>query len=495
MEAKKSKFTFYIPEFDEKRLAEEPSSPELEPEDYRTNFRRDYGRLIHSPCLRRLTGKTQLYPGKESDFFRNRLSHSLEVSQVAKSIAIKLNSTEKFPDNNQFDLNTDLIEFAALAHDIGHPPFGHQGEEALDQCMLEHGGFEGNAQTLRILCKLEKKLLTDPSNSPLGISPQGEDLRLGLNLSYRTLASILKYSKVIPPVYDRLNEKDLKKGEEYKLHAYKGYYLTEQNIVDRIIFHVLEGKKLPQDLKFKTIECSIMDLADDIAYSTYDLEDGLKGGFFNPLDMIFSNLKVLSKVSEEVSERLNRKVEVNDIRDIFISIFDRWLFGGDYTSSKSKDSFQFLKDAYQASKDISRNGYIRTGLSSFLVGKFIRGVKVQFNDKFPQLSQAYFDDDTKLMVEVLKTYNYESMIVSPRLRVAEFRGKEIVKTIFETLNDKNGKGVQLMPKDVQQLYYTIKDSDKPRIICDYIAGMTDRYCIEFYGRLKSENPETIFKPF
>jgi len=153
--------SFYLAEYDEKRLAQEPQYNELGDEPYRSNFRKDFARLVHSPCLRRLTGKTQLYPGHESDFFRNRLSHSLEVAQIAKSIAIKLNSTGVFPNGNSFDLNTDLIEFSALAHDIGHPPFGHQGEEALDQCMLDFGGFEGNAQTLRILSKLEKKFLVD----------------------------------------------------------------------------------------------------------------------------------------------------------------------------------------------------------------------------------------------------------------------------------------------------------------------------------------------
>lgn len=129
----------------------EPS--DHKPEPYRTEWRRDYARLIHSAAFRRLQGKTQLFPGPESDFFRNRLTHSMEVAQIAKSIAIKLNN-EKFQDAA---VDTDLVEVAGLAHDLGHPPFGHNGEKALDDCMKRYGGFEGNAQTLRILAKLRNR--------------------------------------------------------------------------------------------------------------------------------------------------------------------------------------------------------------------------------------------------------------------------------------------------------------------------------------------------
>ena len=122
--------------------------------------------------------------------------------------------------------------------------------------------------------------------------------------------------------------------------------------------------------------------------------------------------------------------------------------------------------------------------------------------KFSQLTEAcvaLFDTQEeeelfKTIVEVLKIFNYEATISSPKLRVAEFRGKEIVTTIFETLST-NGKGIQLMPYDFQELYNSVRNDNKQRVICDYIAGMTDRYCIEFYGRLKSMSPETIFKPF
>ena len=210
-----------------------------------------------------MQGKTQLFPGVESDFFRNRLTHSLEVAQIAKSIALRLNSEDGFLRRYPIDL--DLIETAALAHDLGHPPFGHNGEEALDACMRSMGGFEGNAQTLRILARLEKK---EPE-VPIGSKA---DDGVGLNLTYRTLASVLKYDRCIPP-----------QREDDAL--IKGYYCSERKLVKSIKKAVL-GKGSAADGEFKTIECGIMDLADDIAYSTYDLEDTFKAGFVTPIQLV-----------------------------------------------------------------------------------------------------------------------------------------------------------------------------------------------------------------
>ena len=174
---------------------------------HRSAFRRDYARLLHSPAFRRLQGKTQLFPSVEHDFFRNRLTHSLEVAQVAKSIALRLNHYDRYFQEHPID--TDLVETAALAHDLGHPPFGHNGERALDDCMKDRGGFEGNAQSLRILATLSKK---EPQASP----------EVGLNLTHRTLAAILKYDKPIPIV--RKDDEDI----------VKGYYHSEKKLVKRI---------------------------------------------------------------------------------------------------------------------------------------------------------------------------------------------------------------------------------------------------------------------
>ena len=124
-----------------------------------SSFKKDYARLLHAPAFRRLQGKMQLFPGTESDFFRNRLTHSLEVAQIACGIASSLNAKYADSDLAGTPIDLDLVQFAAIAHDLGHPPFGHNGEQALDGLMKKYGGFEGNAQTLRILVSVERKLV------------------------------------------------------------------------------------------------------------------------------------------------------------------------------------------------------------------------------------------------------------------------------------------------------------------------------------------------
>lgn len=213
----------YRPE-DRERVVQSPNNID-EKEKYRSCWRRDYARLIHSAAFRRLQGKTQLFPGGHSDFFRNRLTHSLEVAQIAKSIAIMINA--KYPEFKRSNIDTDLVETAALAHDLGHPPFGHNGEAALNDCMKNSGGFEGNAQTLRILAKLEKR--ETRSGSPFGVQHpilSGRDNRAGLNLTFRTLAAVLKYDQQIPLNLDGPTSESA--------NLVKGYYYTEASLVRKV---------------------------------------------------------------------------------------------------------------------------------------------------------------------------------------------------------------------------------------------------------------------
>ena len=226
-------------------------------EPYGSDFRRDFARLIHSAAFRRLQGKTQVFPGLESDFFRSRLTHSLEVAQIAKSIAIKINFEHECFQQNPIDV--DLVEFSGAAHDLDHPPFGHNGERALDDRMKAIGGFEGNAQTFRIVTRIEKKELRGNCQAP--IDKDGVDQRLGLNVTYRSLASIIKYGRIIP--FYRTSE-----------GIQKGIYEFEKSVFDKVKSSVCQD--IPNNREFKTIECSIMDVADDVAYSTYDLEDTFK---------------------------------------------------------------------------------------------------------------------------------------------------------------------------------------------------------------------------
>lgn len=454
----------------------------------RSHFRRDFARLIHCPAFRRLQGKTQLFPGPESDFFRNRLTHSLEVAQIAKSIAIRINES-KIPGKKKSEkIDLDLVEFAGLAHDLGHPPFGHNGELALDECMREIGGFEGNAQTLRILAKLEKK---GESIEPFS-GQNFTDSRTGLNLTHRTLASILKYDDAIP----------IKRNPKVS-KVRKGYYASEAQLVQRIKESVIDTSGYTGE--FKTIECQIMDLADDIAYSTYDLEDALKAEFVSPMEILNDALSydLTKKVAEKVSEKLRRPFSDDDVTSALVELISHsGLFIKDEIlkelSAAKTASDKFSKVAtravlsYEASLSISQNGYLRNNLTSSYVNRFIRGIKCDWLPSAPAFSKVCFSTDILPLVETLKNYTFEKLIQSSRLKVAEYRGFEIVKELFMTLEN---RGALLLPNDFRQWHdNALGTADRKRVICDFIAGMTDGYAIEFYGRLKSENPQSIFKP-
>lgn len=472
------------------RIKEIRAAPIFPLEIYRTPWRRDCARLIHSPCFRRLQGKTQLYPETETDFFRNRLTHSLEVAQIAKSIAIKLNHDLKSEGKEDF-IEPDVTEFAGLAHDLGHPPFGHFGEEILDQKMVDFGGFEGNAQTLRLLTKIEKRHLIE--NTELGIDSEGKDKRIGLNLTARSIASILKYDNKIPET------KATRKGQEGPI---KGYYSTEASVVDKVKEKICGGQK-PQK-SFKTVECQIMDIADDIAYSTYDLEDTFKAGFIRPIELISASEEVLENVARKVVKSIGEEITTKEIqeriRDIFFDIFDPPLRKDIIGSKLTQDIYEGLhfysiETAHKISNLYAQNGYYRTDLTSKLVGLAIRNISIELNEQLPILSSVELNKDQKVNVEILKHYVYESQILSPKVQIVARRTKEIIETIFDKLSCEEDEGYALLPNDFKQIYLNIQGkSMKQRTICDFVASMTDRYALEFYARLKSENPQTIFKP-
>jgi dGTPase len=215
------------PDLSRGRLHAEPASRS------RNAFRRDCDRIIHATAFRRLKHKTQVFVFDEGDHYRTRLTHTLEVAQVARALARRLR------------LDEDLAEALALAHDLGHPPFGHAGERALDQCLAAFGGFDHNAQTLRIVTALERRY------------PRFD----GLNLTFETLEGLVKHNG---PLTDRAGAP----VERYRKHG------VPETILDYV--------KL-QDLQlwsFAGVEAQIAAFADDIAYDAHDLDDGLRAGLF-----------------------------------------------------------------------------------------------------------------------------------------------------------------------------------------------------------------------
>ena len=226
------------------RLEAEP------PSRTRSPFRRDCDRVIHSTAFRRLKHKTQVFVFHEGDHYRTRLSHSLEVAQIARALA------------RQLGLDEDLTETLALAHDLGHPPFGHAGERALDRCLTAFGGFDHNAQTLRVVTALEHRY------------PEFD----GLNLTWETLEGLVKHNG---PLTDR-------SGAPVGRYREHGVPIGIANYVKR---HDLELWSFP------SLEAQIAAIADDIAYDAHDIDDGLRAGLFR-----LDDLKVMPLMAEIIAE-------------------------------------------------------------------------------------------------------------------------------------------------------------------------------------------------
>ncbi len=447
---------------------------------------------MHSPSFRRLQGKTQVFAGHEGDFFRNRLTHSLEVAQIAKSIAIRLNALS--PVFADCPLEPDIAEFAGLAHDLGHPPFGHNGEKALDECMAKHGGFEGNAQTLRILSRLEKKAVRNGGMEPFGV---GGDQRIGLNLAFRSLASILKYDAAIP-----LHNSDRAQPGEVA----KGYYSDDRELVATIKSNVVPA--LGGTEAFKTVECSIMDVADDIAYSTYDLEDVFKSGLMDPLDLFALDQEVYDAVVETTNKRLRMSysdqspelLKLEEVHEILFFIFsDLFVIDNEHekilrskSMSREYKKLIFSREVQQTARRVAGDGYYRTDFTANLVAMFLESIEVIAHPVHPQLHKVRLQQNEFIIVEVLKNITYQAIIRAPIMQTVEFRGKEIVTRIFNALVAKDG--ARLLPSDYKRIHDHGDELHKYRTICDFIAGMTDRYALEFYSRLFGEQGLTMRKP-
>ncbi len=228
-----------------RQFAEEPSST-------RSDYQRDRDRIIHSTAFRRLKHKTQVFIEHEGDHYRTRLTHTIEVAQIARSIARALGVDE------------DLAEAVALAHDLGHTPFGHTGEDALDACLLAHGGFDHNAQALRIVTALEKRYAAHD----------------GLNLTFETLEGMTKHNG---PLLDRNGKAVLRPNH--------------RGVPDEIV-RADEAFGLSLD-KFASIEAQAAAIADDIAYNAHDIDDGLRAGLLD-LDALAQNIPLIAELRDEI---------------------------------------------------------------------------------------------------------------------------------------------------------------------------------------------------
>jgi len=355
---------------------------------YRDDADIDYARIIYSSAFRRLQGKMQLFIPDNINFYRNRLTHSMEVSQIARCIAKKF----KMKD-------TLTVRSCSLAHDLGNPPFGHAGEIVLNN-LSKNVDYEGNAQTFRILDHLEEK----------------HHNHNGLNLTLRTLLGVVKY-----PFPKSKNQK-------------KYLYDKDFELVDRW------SKK--NNVSLKTIDCEIMDIADEIAYAAHDLEDALRLKYFTIDDLIYEfettvyndSLPSLKEIVKK-SKKFGKKSETYNSSEEFSILFKKEL------TSLIIDTF------------ISDLGLVQDNDSSFRIG---------------------FSEHANL-VKGLKILTFNAIKRNPDIYRYELMGEKVLKGLFEVFIDKKfNKDLKLLPAEYRDF------EDIERTILDYIGGMMDSYSINQY---------------
>jgi len=431
------------------RLSEEPGKKRRL--DKRSVYQRDKARVLHSAAFRRLQSKTQIHNNGLSDFYRTRLTHSLEVAQIGAGIVAHLALIQ--PEFKALLPGNNLIETICLSHDIGHPPFGHGGETALNYMMIADGGFEGNGQTFRILTQLE---------------PYTEFN--GMNLTRRSLLGLLKYPVYLSTISAPYPEDTSRNFRELKTEEWmpgKGIYDHDKNYLeavlsplcdnDKQLFQTLRTKnstdKTHQKSRYKSFDCSIMEIADDIAYGIHDLEDAIAMGIVN------KNLWQ-EKVATQLAE----------IEDFCLA-----------------DQLTELTNNLFSSQHFKRKDAIGA-----LVNALITSIKIEVVEKRfvePLLTyNAFLETAMFKVLEILKGFVLNYVIKSPDLQILEYRGQQIVMELFEAFN---AGPLRFLPEQVKEAYKKQSDSSlKKRVIADYISSLTDNHALRLHASLFSSNQTT-----
>ncbi len=415
--------------------------------DADSDFKRDRARIIHSASFRRLQSKTQVIGVGESDFYRTRLTHSLEVAQIGSGICESLKS--KYHDNPQYVNwipSLTLIETICLCHDIGHPPFGHGGEVALNYYMTDSGGFEGNGQTLRIVSRL------------------GEySTHHGLDLTRRAMLGLLKYPCLHSTVcnYPKDTERTNKTNIDF-CKPPKCYHDDERDVVDWILmpFGKEERDKFTSYIcdkvkhgkpQHKSFDTSIMEFADDIAYGVHDLEDALA-----------LRLVTYKQWIEEVA---------NKIKEL--------------PASEIKERLEFYNEKLFAESNKERKHAI-SKLVNYLISNIVIEEKTGFDSPLLRY-QARISSPADKILGLFKDFVMKYVIKSPEIQALEFKGQQMVLRLFDVLLENPQR---LLPKTTKDKFD--ESENKKRIICDYVAGMSDNYAAKLYNKLFSPDVGSIF---
>ncbi|PYE53788.1 deoxyguanosinetriphosphate triphosphohydrolase family protein [Deinococcus yavapaiensis] len=402
-----------------------PSDASTSEGDRRDPFDRDRARIIHSGAFRRLQGKSQIFTAGWSGFMRTRVTHAMDVAQIARTIA------------SNHGLPGSLAEAAALAHDLGHPPFGHNGEDALNACMRSYGGFEGNAQTYRILTRLEPLTTRHP----------------GVNVTRAALLGVLKYPGGrgdVPALYD-----DDARDDAGWLYA-----------------DVPEGSVLP-----RSIICQIMDWADDIAYSVHDLEDGVSSG------LLSHHTLTTSEAVERVTHRARRSwasVDESDVRGVLSDLHARLDDGRSLQPSTAR--VREVEAAY--------------------VHRFVTATAIECLGA-PRSSFDFtlrVPEDIAVECVMLKAITQELILRDQRTGVYARQAVRIVTDLFEllldtALGDLDDIRAAVLPSNVRKALEVLpSEGERARVVCDFIADMTDAQASQYHQRLFSARQSSPFTP-
>ena len=349
----------------------------------RSPYQRDRDRIVHSTAFRRLKHKTQVFVNTTGDHYRTRITHSLEVAQIARTLA------------KYFKLNEDLCETLSLAHDLGHTPFGHAGEEALNDCMRNNGGFDHNIQTIRIVTLLENKYYNFK----------------GLNLTFETLDGLIKHNGPIHNL-SKIN-----------------------NILGKNFF-----KKKINFQSSPSLEAQIASISDDIAYNSHDLEDGLRAQLFKLKDL--NGIPVLNSILKRHNKKFKKFSQDLVLRQVIREIINEMVKDIIINTKKNikKNNIRNIIDVYKSSQPIVYFSK-RMNLFDINIKKFLK-------------KRMYYNRS------VLKKTNY---------------GKKVIKGLFLKIKKNPKKYLNIK---------NIRKSDIDRSICDFIAGMTDRFAINLYNKSK-----------
>ncbi len=381
----------------------------------RTPFERDRARVVHSAALRRLSAKTQVLGAGTDDFIRNRLTHSLEVAQVARELGASLGC------------DPDIVDSAALAHDLGHPPFGHNGEVALDEAAASCGGFEGNAQTLRLLSRLEAKTFTAEGRS------------VGLNLTRATLAACVKYPWARG---DAPGGAGRNGGEKF------GVYGDDLEVFEWVRADAQPGRR--------PIEAQVMDLADDVAYSVHDIEDGVVGGWF----------------TLELST-----LDASSVHAVARDWYDAGLDAGRLSSALER--LESMPEWPRQPLDSSRaSRAVLKSLTSALIGRFVTAAQSATVQRWGSGPLVRYDADLEVPdptldeITVLKSVAAHYVMRSDDRAEHLGRQRDLLQSLVQALTASEGQ--ELEPDIRADHDAATDDAGRLRAVVDQVASLTDR---------------------